>query len=146
MTNIEQPGPALTASAAASAAFASLLALNPFFFLYAFPVALLHAFVLGLPIYSILRRRWRPTLAACLVGSFLIAAIPISSLLLLATYPENLNAWSGGTPTIVNGQPTAYHYVEAAVSAVGLGLLGLVGGITFWLVLRRPPKSSSGEG
>ncbi len=135
MTNIEQPGRALTASAMASAAFASLLALNPFFFLYAFPVALAHAFGLGLPVYSILRRRWRASLGACLLGSFLIGAVPMSLLLLLATYPAGLDDQRAGD-----------HYMEMVASAVGLGVLGLVGGITFWLVLRRPPSSSSGKG
>lgn len=146
MTDAEQPGPALTAAAAASAAFASLLAMNPFFFLYAFPVAIVHAFAVALPIYSMLRRRWRASLGACLLGSFLVGAVPMSLPQLLATYPAGLDTWSGGIPTIVGGRPTAYHYVEVAVSAVVFGILGLVGGITFWLVLRRTPKSSSGKG
>ena len=99
--------------------------------LFGLPIALFHAFVFGLPIYMSLRRRWRLRWWNATLGGFLVSALPLTLLslpaLLAAPVPDDL-------PVTLYGPPLWWRLTLANVEA---GLPGLVGGLTFWLVLRR---------
>jgi hypothetical protein len=105
----------LAASAAAPSAFGLMLVAQApregFWLLLAavtfgFPVALLHALLLALPAYAIVRRWWRLKWWNAAATGFLIGVLPAS---LLVT-PSFGTLMAGGG--------------------------GLVGGLVFWLVLR----------
>jgi hypothetical protein len=100
--------------------------------LFGLPIALFHAFVFGLPIYMRLRRRWRLRWWSAMLGGFLVGGLP----LILLSLPALLSApvLPDGLPVTLYVPPLWWRLLLAIVEA---GLPGLVGGLTFWLVLRR---------
>ncbi len=102
-----------------------------------FTVAIAHAVLLGLPLFLLVRRmRPRVGIAVCALGGFVVVAMPFGVLALLSMFSVQ-TASSDGQPTVVNGVPTLAGWVQY-IRTVGLaGLLGLVGGLTFWAAMRR---------
>ena len=131
---------AASAAAAASVALSGVLQLPRetasgwvvLALLFGLPIALFHAFVFGLPIYMALRRRWPLRWWNATLGGFLVSSLPLTMLSL----PSLLTATGvpDGLPVTLYGPPLWWRLVLAIVEA---GLPGLVGGLTFWLVLRR---------
>ena len=97
-----------------------------------FMVAIAHAVLLGLPLFLLVRRvRSHVGIAACALGGFVVAALPFGLLALMSMLSAQ-NASTDGRPTIVNGVPTLFFWIDY-IRAVGLAAsLGLVGGVTFW--------------
>lgn len=101
-----------------------------------FMVAIAHAVLLGLPLFLLVRRmRSHVGIAACSLGGFVVAALPFGVLALVSMLSVQ-NASTDGKSTIVNGVPTLFFWIEY-IRIIGLtGLLGLVGGLTFWAAMR----------
>lgn len=101
-----------------------------------FVVAVAHALLLGLPLFLLVRRvRSHVGIVACVIGGFVVAASPFGIPALISMFGVQ-TASSGGQPTVVNGVPTLAGWVQY-VSLVGLaGLLGVAGGLTFWVAMR----------
>jgi hypothetical protein len=109
-----------------------------------FIVALLHAVMLGLPLFLVLRARFSVGVVACALGGFGIGAIGIALLGLFGMFGNgSYNASTGGVPTIVNGVPTLAGLLEYAVGVGEMGLIGLVGGLIFWLAMRLSGQLTS---
>lgn len=101
-----------------------------------FMVATAHAVLFGLPLFLLVRRkRSHVGIAICALGGFVVAALPFGVLALVSMLSVQ-NASTDGRPTIVNGVPTLFFWIEY-VRTLGLaGLLGLVGGLAFWAAMR----------
>jgi hypothetical protein len=115
-----------------------------------FLVALAHAVVFGLPLFLFLRSKSCVGIIACAVGGFIVGAAGPTVLGLLSMFGNSsYNAWSGGRATIVNGVPTLTGWLEYAQSVGFIGLIGLCGGLTFWLTMRLsgqiPPEAKVAE-
>ncbi|MET1111225.1 MAG: hypothetical protein ABWX67_06845 [Allosphingosinicella sp.] len=115
-------GAALMAALAAPAALALfLIALAPsetgvavIALVFGFPVALVHALVIGAPAYILLREKWALTWIRSAVGGFAVAALPWG-LFLLSMSPDRWNV---------------------ALAAGMIGALGMVGGLAFAATLK----------
>ena len=92
------------------------LQLLPLVLLFGFPIALLHVGLLALPLYRVLRRRWRLHWWNAAAAGFAIGAVPMSMLF------------------------------QALDGAWLTGLCGLVGGLVFWAVLSLGGKSPGASG
>jgi hypothetical protein len=104
--------------------------------LFGTPIALLHAFAVGLPLYLTFRRRWRLRWWSAAVGGFLTGAVPI--LLLKVFTGPGFDFYMAGTTVLVEqGRYTSAGWWGLLASSVWTGLAGLLGGISFWLILRR---------
>jgi hypothetical protein len=103
---------------------------------FIFLVILAHALLLGLPLFLFLRSRIRVGLIVCLAAGFLVGAVPLPLLGLLATSGGNYSAWTGGTPIVVNGIPTLAGLLQHAQIAGLFGAFGLAAAFTFWAILR----------
>ena len=131
-------GLAAAAAAAGSVALAVvMLAPREFagmaglFLIFGLPIALFHVFVLGLPLYLRLRRRWPLRWWNAMLGGFFVGTVPIT----LLSLPGLLrDTYSYAGPVIYSGPPLVLRVLLYASEA---GLPGMVGGLTFWLVLRR---------
>jgi hypothetical protein len=115
-----------------------------------FLVALAHAVVFGLPLFLFLRSKSCVGIIACALGGFVVGAVGPAMLGLLSMFGNaSYNAWSGGRATIVNGVPTLAGWMEYAQSVGFVGIIGLGGGLTFWLTMRLsgqiPPKPRVAE-
>ena len=136
----------LATLAAAAASTCIFLPFAPYFAIYAFMVAWLHAACIGLPLYLWLRGTRPPTLAAALVWSFFVGAVPVT-LWLASTALEpvpGLDAWSGSVQTVENGRTTAAGWLQILTGGLLPGLLGMLGGGAFRaILLRRPPAAPS---
>jgi hypothetical protein len=102
-----------------------------------FLVALGHAIVLGLPLFLFLRAKSLVGIMSCALGGFVVGAIGPALFGLMAMFGNaSYNASSGGRATIVNGVPTLAGWIDYAQAVGYAGLIGLAGGLTFWLVMR----------
>lgn len=106
-----------------------------------FFVALAHAVLLGVPAYLLLRPRLRVGFIACCIGGFAVGAVPLG-ILGLFTMTMLTSASTGGTPTVVNHVPTLAGWIEYAEGVGWAGLLGLIGGVAFWIGLRFSGQTS----
>jgi hypothetical protein len=93
--------------------------LFPLILMFGLPIAAAHALILGLPVYLLLRRRWTLRWWSAALGGFAVAVVPAG---LLSSAPG-----SGMSLTVLR-------------ELAELGLLGLAGGVAFWIVLRDPPS------
>ena len=94
----------------------NVLSALPLVLLFGAPVALLHVFLIGVPLYLALRRRWRLRWWSAPLAGFLIGALPMALL-----FQSLEGMWF-------------------------FGLCGLVGGLVFWAVLRPgPPPDDAGD-
>ena len=135
---VGRAGLAAAAAAAGSVALAvamlvprELAGMAVLFLIFGLPIALLHVFVLGLPLYLRLRRRWPLRWWNAVLGGFFVGAAPIISLSLPGLLRDT---YSAAGPVIYNGPPLVLRVLLFASEA---GLPGMVGGLTFWLVVRR---------
>jgi hypothetical protein len=104
-----------------------------------FIVALAHAIGLGLPLFLFLRSKSRIGIIACALGGFAVGALgPAVFELLGMLGGGSYNAWTGGRATVVNGIPTLTGWLEFALNVGVTGLIGLAGGLAFWLTMRLP--------
>jgi hypothetical protein len=104
------------------------------FVLFGLPISFLHFLLLGLPAYAVLSRRWPLTWWAAGAGGFTVAAIPMTLLSLASSGFETYQ--QGQTMLIVNGRYTAAGYLSLLGEAGTIGLIGAMGGIAFWAMLR----------
>ena len=100
-----------------------------------FIVAVVHALVLGLPLFHLLRSMRRVGIASCALGGFLIGAVPFGVLALISMIGLQ-SASSGGKPTVINGVPALAGWIDYAFAPGSAGLFGLAGGLTFWVAMR----------
>jgi len=82
-----------------------------------FVIALVHAVVLGLPAYFLLRPLWRAGWAVAAIAGFVIGALPTALFILPSVGLTNGGLW---TPLLA-------------------GLCGFLGGSTFYAVIRGAP-------
>jgi hypothetical protein len=104
------------------------------FALFGLPISFLHFLLLALPAYAILSRRWPLTWWAGAAGGFVVAAMPMT--LLSFASPGFETYQQGQTMLIVNGHYTAAGYLSLLGEAGTTGLIGAMGGIAFWAMLR----------
>jgi hypothetical protein len=109
----------------------------PMAFVFTLVIALSHAVLLGLPIFAIFQSRGWIGITACVVLGFAIGAVPAGIL----TFPVSgfalyASAWASSTPTATYGLSTAAIWVSYIKPLIYLGLLGALGGLVFWVVLR----------
>jgi hypothetical protein len=102
----------------------------------AFAVTLGHAVFLGLLVALILRAKRKMQFIPILAGGFLVGGLPGG----LFTWPlsplRHTSASSDGVQTVINGIPTLAGWAQYGVILGGLGCLGAVGALIFWLTLR----------
>jgi uncharacterized membrane protein YvlD (DUF360 family) len=101
--------------------------------LFGLPIALLHAFVLGLPAYLVLRRFRALGWWSAALGGFVVGAAPIALLTLRPIYDFEY----GADVLVIHGHYTAAGWRSYAVAAATGGVYGAVGGLACWLVIRR---------
>jgi hypothetical protein len=95
-----------------------------------------HAVILGLPVALFYRRRqWRSP-AFALAGGFPIGALPTGVYFWPLDPRRGTDAWSGTTPTLVDGVPTWAGWLEYLQMLGGFGCLGALGALVFWLTLK----------
>lgn len=82
-------------------------------FLFGMPIALLHAYLVGLPFYLVLGEKWALTWLRALLGGFLVGAAPTGAAAMLTVGPHSDIFWL----------------------AVAPGALGTVGGAAFRAML-----------
>ena len=90
------------------------------------------AIVFGLPAYFILRRHFSANFLGCVIGGFLIAALPWVLLALFGSGAEHASI--NNRATVINGQTTAYGWLRYAESIGTVGVFGALGGLVFWAV------------
>jgi hypothetical protein len=100
-----------------------------------FIVALAHAVILGLPLFFILRSKFPIGIVSCALGGFSVGSAPTAVLALISMIGLQ-SASTGGKATVVNGVPTLAGWIEYALTVGFMGLVGLTGGLTFWLAMR----------
>lgn len=136
--DICKAGLAAAAAAAASVAIvvamvagSELAGIVVLVLLFGVPIALVFVLVFALPLYRHLRRRWPLRWWSAALGGFFVGAVPITLLGLPALLREML---SDTGPIISSGPPLILRMLLFGLEA---GLPGLVGGLTFWFMLRR---------
>lgn len=100
-----------------------------------FIVAAVHALVLGLPLFYLLRSMRRIGVASSALGGILIGAVPFGVLTMISMFGP-YSASSGGRPTVINGVPTLAGWIDYAYAVGSIGMFGLAGGLTFWAAMR----------
>ena len=88
--------------------------------------------IFGVPALLILRRRLKPRFVYVALAGGFVAAAPW---LLLVLFGPNPDAASTGTQvTVQAGHKTLWGWIEDLRMVGGIFLLGLIGGVAFWLV------------
>jgi hypothetical protein len=108
-----------------------------------FIAALAHALILGIPLFLVLRSRKQVGGITCALGGFLVGAVPFGALALMSMVGLQ-NASTGGKPTVVNGVPTLAGWIEYAHAFGSIGLIGLAGGLIFWVAMHASGQLASG--
>jgi hypothetical protein len=98
-------------------------------------MALADALILGIPLFLIFRSMRPAGAITCALGGFLVGAVPFGALALISMIGLQ-SASTGGKATVVNGVPTLAGWIEYAYSVGSIGLMGLVGGLIFWVAMR----------
>ena len=91
-------------------------------FLFGMPLALLHAYLIGLPFYVVLREKWALTWPRALLGGFLVGAVPAGLVAMLTIGPH----------------PDVFWIVSAP------GALGTVGAAAFRAMVGPAPRKKGG--
>jgi hypothetical protein len=100
-----------------------------------FIMAIVHALLLGLPLFFLVRSKGRIGAAISALGGFIVGAVPFGILTLISMIGVQ-HASSGGRPTVINGVLTPAGWTEYAYTVGAIGLLGVSGGLIFWLTMR----------
>ena len=96
---------------------------------FVFIATLVHALVLGLPLFFFLRSKNRAGIIACALGGFAVAATPFSVSILIID-----RGVPGPTGALVE-------WIEFASAAALVGLCGAAGGLAFWVGRRISGQS-----
>jgi hypothetical protein len=72
-------------------------------YLFGLPVALLHAFLLGLPAYHLLRRRWALTWTRSALGGLIVGGLPTALVAMLVSGFHQDALWVAGIPAALGG-------------------------------------------
>lgn len=112
----------------------------------AFVIALIHSFVLGLPLFLILRvkvKNWGTGLSilVALIAGFAIGAIPWGAFtwpLKISSFVMKTNTWIGPdhVQTVRDGIPTLAGWLEYIKGLSMFGAIGALGGFAFWVALK----------
>lgn len=113
-----------------------------------FLLASLWVVLLGLPTFYILKRHGLVRWSTAMISGFLLGGVPMA----LMSWPYrsginyDSNAWDGHRiiTYVVQGVPTSAGWVQYIYRSCGVGLLGAVSGVTFWIVwwlVVHPPSS-----
>jgi len=98
---------------------------------------LAYAILIGLPMYLVLRWKKCVNLVACVLGGFTAVALPIGFLTWPLRYPDLKSTASiDGVATMIDGVPTAAGWAFFASGVARFAVLGAIGGIVFWSVLK----------
>jgi hypothetical protein len=127
---------ACLAPALVMAALWHTMELAPLVFVITFVIALVHAFLLGLPLFLAFWLKGWINVTTCVASGFTVGAVPDS----VVTWPlQHPGLYAGasvdGVPAIIDGGITAagwFGYVEPLLC---FGLLGALAGFAFWVVL-----------
>lgn len=115
-----------------------------------FIVSSLHVIMLGVPAFIVgwyfKSIRWWTSI----VASFIIGALPTAIFLWPLKYPQlqtTSSRWNGEkmVQTMIGGDPTVTGWTDWVSAFVIMGLFGVSGGITFWLIWRQRDKSTSSQ-
>ena len=113
----------------------------------ALAVSAAHVLALGLPAFLLVVRAKVLAWWSAVGLGFVLGALPLALLSWPLRYSEGASArhWAKGQmiETIVNGVVTRAGWWSYVSGVVGMGFLGAIGGLSFWLVLRalRPNPS-----
>jgi hypothetical protein len=92
--------------------------------------------LLGLPVAPLFSRlNWR-SFAVALAGGLLVGALPAGPYFWPLDPGGGTSAWTGDTPTLIDGVPTWAGWVEYLVMLAGFGCLSALGAFAFWLTLK----------
>ena len=105
--------------------FFSILILGLLF--AAYPCGIL----LGIPAYLFLKGRVRPTWLNCAGVGLVVALLPWSVLVLMAT-PES--EFDGARFVVEHGERTLWGWIDLGQSAAEVAVLGAITGVVFWAV------------
>lgn len=113
---------------------------------FAFIIALIHSFGLGLPLFLLLRHKLKNwgmvrSLIFTVILGFVIGIIPWGVLtwpLKVSSLIMKTNTWIGAdhVQTVRNGIPTLAGWVKYFQSLVLFGPFGALGGFAFWITLK----------
>src|SRR5215217_6117119 len=118
----------------------ALIGTSCFISAYAIPMTIPCVALLGLPATLI---GWRFRLIrwwTCVIAGFFLSSIP-GGLFLWSTYSRGSSA-ANGIQYWINGAPTRAGLIQYFIIVLITGLLGALGGFSFWLVWRlfTPPN------
>ena len=110
-----------------------------------FSVALVYAVVGGLPAYFLARKLHLVNWWASIIGGFIIGAAPAAIFAWPIHNNKATDAWNRNHKEIIdyviNGTPTMAGWLHYVNIFCGMGLLGMLGGFTAWLVWQHLPSS-----
>jgi hypothetical protein len=108
----------------------------PLAFVFTFAVALVHAVVLGLPLFLVFRSKGWINVMTCVVFGFAVGAVPDGVLTWPMHHAESyVSASVDGVPTIINGIVAAAGWVGYVKPVIYCGMLGALGGLAFRVAL-----------
>jgi hypothetical protein len=108
----------------------------PFAFVFTFAVALVHAVVLGLPLFLVFRSKGWINVMTCVVFGFAVGAAPDGVLTWPMHHAESyVSASVDGVPTIIDGIVAAAGWVGYVKPVIYCGMLGALGGLAFRVAL-----------
>jgi hypothetical protein len=90
------------------------------------------AVVFGVPAYFMLRRHLSARPFACAVVGSVVAALPWALLVIAGSGASEASV--NGRATVLNGQTTAYGWLQNAEFLLTIGLFGAIGGTVFWAI------------
>ena len=108
----------------------------PIAFVFTFVIALVHAVLLGLPLFLVLRSKGWINAMTCVVLGFAVGAVP-HAVMTWPTHHLELHAsvFVDSVRTIINGIITSAGLVDYVKPVIYCGLLGTLGGLAFRVAL-----------
>lgn len=114
---------------------------------FAFLIALAHAVLLGLPYFTILKKRNQVRWWTSLIGGFLVGFLPLT-LWLVFTFQSGGSSFSSGSDSahgdamVADGHLTLADWLGLLSSGAMFGVLGALGGLAAWAVWRFVPSKA----
>jgi hypothetical protein len=100
-----------------------------------FGIVLVHAIVLGLPLFLVLRHYGWINAFSSVGAGFLVGATGII-FLTLGQFDSGFSSSIGDVPQVINGVPTATGWVRNFKLLGQFGVLGAFSGLVFWYILK----------